>query len=117
MALDMSDILNMEAAQNLASIPRNMQTDRMLEEQNEAIRSQNATILKLREQNKQLREKFYELMSARDEWQAREESTIDTVREYVNEGALDRDEFNAKRRKILAQKRIEVPERNGTPAK
>ena len=84
MALDMSDILNMEAAQNLASIPRNMQTDRMLEEQNEAIRSQNATILKLREQNKQLREKFYELMDDRDGWQAQALALKDGINEYVD---------------------------------
>ena len=115
MGWDLADLMNMQTMNDLASIPDEVATDQAFEKQNEAIRSQNATILKLREQNRQLREKFYQLMDDRDGWQAKTESLLETFREYVDEGEIDRNEVNDRYHKRLETKREEVRQRNGSP--
>jgi hypothetical protein len=119
---DLADMMNMQTLNNLANIPnevrQNQYVDELfkcIEEQNDSIERQNQYIRDMQAQYDDLKSKFYELMDARDEWQAREESTIDTVRDFIDSGLLNRDEFNTKRKAILKKKRVEVPLRNGTP--
>jgi len=119
---DLADMMQMQTLNNLANIPSEVRQNQYvnelcqcIDEQNESIERQNQYIRDMQAQYDDLKAKFYELMDARDEWQAREEATIETVRMYIKKGVLNRDELNATRNKFLDQKRIEVPERNGTP--
>jgi outer membrane murein-binding lipoprotein Lpp len=77
------------------------------------INQLNARVQDLQAELDSLRKSFMALRDDRDEWQAREEATIETVRQYMDQGVLDRDEFNPVRREILAEKRVEVKNRNG----
>jgi len=119
---DLADMMQMQTLNNLANIPNEVRQNQYvnelcqcIDEQNESIERQNQYIREMQAQYEGLKTKFYELMNDRDEWQAREEATIETVRTYVEKGVLDRDELNAMRNNLLDKKRIEVPERNGTP--
>jgi len=119
---DLADMMQMQTLNNLANIPNEVRQNQYvnelcqcIDEQNESIERQNQYIRDMQNQYAELKAKFYELMNNRDEWQAREEATIETARAYVQQGVLDRDEFNSIRSKHLDQKRVEVPERNGTP--
>lgn len=104
--LSIAEIMNMETMNDLANIPNQVRTQQYIDQQDE-------TIERLQAQYNGLKSKFYELMDDRDGWQAREEATIETARMFVQQGALDRDEFNSIRSKILDQKREEVRIRNG----
>lgn len=103
------DMLQVRAMNNWLNTGRDLTIDA----QEVTIQEQEQVIQNLQGELDSLRKSFMALRDDRDEWQAREESTIETARHYAKQGVLDRDEFNVLRSEILAEKRVEVKNRNG----
>lgn len=76
------------------------------------IHKLNARVQDLQAELNSLRKSFMALRDDRDVWQAREETSIEAVRQFIDQGALNRDEINSVRDEIWPRKLEEVKARN-----
>lgn len=76
------------------------------------IHKLNSRVQDLQAELNSLRKAFMALRDDRDVWQAREETSIEAVRQFIDQGALNRDEINSVRDEIWPRKLEEVKARN-----
>jgi len=87
------DYLQQSAQNSMMNWSRDIEAAQM----ENIIAEQQEMINELQGQLSTLRDRFLELREYNNEFAAREQSLIETLRDYVAEGVIDRDEFNARR--------------------